>query len=119
MANEKNVYGRPLQLCCGNSGFTREGFCYVPKEDFGNHSICAVVDEAFLAFSYSQGNNLTSARPDLAFPGLKPGNDFFDHVILANDPTFQPRLELSKFFRFFRRWRIESGMVHRGELFCN
>lgn len=74
MANEKNVYGRPLQLCCGNSGFTREGFCYVPSEDYGNHSVCAVVDEAFLAYSYSQGNNLTTPRPDLSFPGLKPGD---------------------------------------------
>ncbi|MBU3023586.1 DUF2237 family protein [Aestuariibacter sp. A3R04] len=74
MANEKNVYGRPLQLCCGNSGFTREGFCYVPVSDIGNHSVCAVVDEPFLAYSVNQGNDLVTPRPELAFAGLKPGD---------------------------------------------
>lgn len=74
MANAKNVYGRPLQLCCGTGGFTREGFCYVPPGDVGNHSVCAVVDEAFLAFSTRMGNDLTTARPEFAFAGLAPGD---------------------------------------------
>lgn len=74
MANEKNVYGKPLQLCCGNTGFTREGFCYVPDSDLGNHSVCAVVDEAFLKFSLDSGNDLITPRPELSFPGLKPGD---------------------------------------------
>ena len=46
MANAKNVLGEPLQLCCGNTGYTREGFCYVPDTDFGNHSICAIMTDA-------------------------------------------------------------------------
>ncbi len=74
MANEKNVLGKPLQLCCGNTGFTREGFCYVPEADLGNHSVCAVVDEPFLAYSQAQGNDLSTPRPDFDFPGLKPGD---------------------------------------------
>ena len=74
MANEKNVYGRPLQLCCGNTGFTREGFCYVPNADIGNHSVCAIVDEPFLAYSVERGNDLVTPRPDMMFPGLKPGD---------------------------------------------
>ncbi|RDV25635.1 DUF2237 domain-containing protein [Alteromonas aestuariivivens] len=74
MANAKNVYGEPLQLCCGNTGFTREGFCYVPDSDYGNHSVCAVVDAAFLQFSYSSGNDLVTPNPQFQFPGLKPGD---------------------------------------------
>jgi len=31
MANQLNVLGTRLQLCCGNGGYTREGFCYVPR----------------------------------------------------------------------------------------
>lgn len=74
MANEKNVLGGPLQLCCGNTGFTREGFCYVPDTDLGNHSVCATVDEAFLEYSLNQGNDLSTPRPEMAFPGLQPGD---------------------------------------------
>lgn len=74
MANEKNVYGRPLKLCCGNTGFTREGFCYVPAADYGNHSVCATVDDAFLEYSKKQGNDLSTPRPEYAFPGLNPGD---------------------------------------------
>ncbi|WP_018984205.1 DUF2237 family protein [Salinimonas chungwhensis] len=74
MANETNVFGKPLMLCCGNSGFTREGFCAVPPADFGNHSICAIVDEPFLTFSARRGNDLMSPRPDMMFPGLAPGD---------------------------------------------
>ena len=74
MANEKNVLGQPLKLCCGNTGFTREGFCYVPSSDLGNHSVCAVMTEEFLAFSKNQGNDLTTAKPQFQFPRLKPGD---------------------------------------------
>ncbi|TDF34863.1 DUF2237 family protein [Alteromonadaceae bacterium M269] len=74
MANEKNVLGKPLQLCCGNGGFTREGFCYVPKSDIGNHSVCVVVSEEFLAFSRAVGNDLSTPIPEYQFAGLKPGD---------------------------------------------
>ncbi len=74
MANEVNVYGKPLMLCCGNTGFTREGFCYVPQEDFGNHSVCAVMTHDFLQYSYEQGNDLITPIPKYSFPGLKAGD---------------------------------------------
>lgn len=74
MANARNVYGKPLQLCCGDTGFTREGFCYVPASDQGNHSVCAVMSTEFLDFSVVQGNDLVTPRPDLMFRGLKPGD---------------------------------------------
>ncbi|MEM0911950.1 MAG: DUF2237 domain-containing protein [Pseudomonadota bacterium] len=74
MANEKNVYGKPLHLCCGNTGFTREGFCYVPFSDYGNHSVCAIVTDEFLAYSKSVGNDLSTPNPQYDFPGLKEGD---------------------------------------------
>lgn len=74
MANAKNVLGEPLQLCCGNSGFTREGFCYTPVGDFGNHSVCAIVTNEFLEYSRAAGNDLITPRPEYDFPGLKAGD---------------------------------------------
>lgn len=74
MANAKNVLGEPLQLCCGNTGFTREGFCYVPKSDFGNHSVCAIMTTDFLEFSANRGNDLMTPNPMYDFPGLKAGD---------------------------------------------
>lgn len=74
MANEKNVLGKPLKLCCGNSGFTREGFCYVPSNDHGNHSVCIIVTQDFLEFSLSRGNDLSTAMPQYQFSGLKEGD---------------------------------------------
>ncbi|MDC8830303.1 DUF2237 family protein [Alteromonas gilva] len=74
MANEFNVLGKPLMLCCHNGGFTREGFCYVPQSDFGNHSVCAVLTDEFLQFSASRGNDLSTPRPEFSFPGLKAGD---------------------------------------------
>lgn len=74
MANEKNVLGKPLKLCCGNGGYTREGFCYVPASDIGNHSVCVIVSTEFLQFSKQRGNDLTTALPEYDFPGLHDGD---------------------------------------------
>ena len=74
MANAKSVLGKPLQLCCGNTGFTREGFCYVPQSDFGNHSVCIIVSDEFLQFSKRLGNDLSTPIPEYQFPGLKAGD---------------------------------------------
>ncbi|MDM7859032.1 DUF2237 domain-containing protein [Alteromonas sp. ASW11-36] len=74
MPNARNVLGEPLQLCCGNTGFTREGFCYVPTSDVGNHSVCAIMTDEFLTFSQSRGNDLSTPNPMYDFPGLKAGD---------------------------------------------
>lgn len=74
MANALNVLDEPLKLCCGNGGFTREGFCYVPAGDVGNHSVCVVVTEEFLQFSKDCGNDLSTPIPEYVFAGLKPGD---------------------------------------------
>jgi uncharacterized protein (DUF2237 family) len=36
--------------------------------------ICAEMTQEFLAFSKARGNDLTTPRPEFAFPGLQPGD---------------------------------------------
>lgn len=69
-----NVLGTRLELCCRNAGFTREGYCYVPESDFGNHSVCAVMTDEFLQYSKAQGNDLITPNPAYDFAGLKAGD---------------------------------------------
>ncbi|GGY44010.1 DUF2237 family protein [Parvularcula lutaonensis] len=72
----KNVLGGELQVCGCNpmTGFTRTGFCETGRQDRGSHTVCAVVDEAFLSFTRQKGNDLSTPRPEWGFPGLKPGD---------------------------------------------
>ncbi|MEB3294044.1 MAG: DUF2237 domain-containing protein [Synechococcales bacterium] len=72
----KNVLGRELQCCCSTprTGFYRDGFCQTGPQDYGSHTICAQVTQAFLEFSRSRGNDLMTPMPLYDFPGLKPGD---------------------------------------------
>lgn len=72
----RNVLGEELRLCgCSPlTGFTRSGFCETGPQDAGSHTVCAVVDEGFLQFTASRGNDLSTPRPEWGFPGLKPGD---------------------------------------------
>lgn len=74
MAN--NVLGTDLQPCCYEpvTGFYRDGYCHTGAGDYGVHTVCAVMTEDFLKFSFEQGNDLTTPRPDFQFPGLKAGD---------------------------------------------
>jgi uncharacterized protein (DUF2237 family) len=72
----RNVLGGPLESCSHAplTGFTRNGCCDTGPGDFGSHTVCAIVTEDFLSFSRAQGNDLSTPRPEFAFPGLKPGD---------------------------------------------
>lgn len=71
-----NVLGTPLKSCSCDpmTGFDRNGCCQSHEQDVGMHTVCAVVDEDFLAFSKRQGNDLSTPRPEYDFPGLVPGD---------------------------------------------
>lgn len=73
---ELNVLGGPLQLCSMNplTGFFRNGHCLTGPLDEGRHTVCAVMTDAFLAFSKSRGNDLSTPMPQYAFPGLRAGD---------------------------------------------
>lgn len=72
----KNVLGGPLQSCSDTprTGFYRDGCCNTGADDFGAHVVCASMTAEFLAFSSARGNDLTTAHPELGFPGVKPGD---------------------------------------------
>jgi uncharacterized protein (DUF2237 family) len=76
MTTELNVLGTELELCCLDpmTGFNRDGFCSTGSRDVGSHTVCAQVTEAFLEYSRSAGNDLSTPMPDYGFPGLKPGD---------------------------------------------
>ena len=76
MSKAQNVIGTELELCGREplTGFFRDGHCATGPQDVGTHTVCAVVTEAFLAFTAEQGNDLVTPRPELRFPGLKPGD---------------------------------------------
>lgn len=71
-----NVFGGELELCCTSpmTGWFRDGSCKTDGRDQGLHVICAEMTEEFLRFSWERGNDLTAARPEFGFPGLKSGD---------------------------------------------
>lgn len=97
--SSNNVFGEPIAVCSNNplTGFYRNGCCDTGPEDRGNHTVCAVMTDEFLAFSKSRGNDLTTPNPSYHFPGLKSG----DHWCLcamrwkeAYDAGAAPRVKL-------------------------
>lgn len=72
----RNILGGELQPCSMDpvTGFFRDGCCNTGSGDVGVHTVCVVVNEAFLAFSQDRGNDLSTPQPQLGFPGLKPGD---------------------------------------------
>ncbi|MDW3191061.1 MAG: DUF2237 domain-containing protein [Cytophagales bacterium] len=76
MDDAKNIFGELLITCSTDpmTGFFRDGCCNTDAEDTGTHTVCAVMTEEFLAYTKSQGNDLTTPIPSYQFPGLKPGD---------------------------------------------
>lgn len=74
MTEARNVLGTPLETCCTDpmTGFYRDGKCSTGAGDIGAHVVCAQVTAEFLAYTKSQGNDLST--PVFGFPGLKPGD---------------------------------------------
>ncbi len=62
---------------CGTApmtGFYRDGCCNTGPDDRGVHTVCCIVNEAFLNESARLGNDLITPMPQYGFPGLKPGD---------------------------------------------
>ncbi len=73
-----NVLGTALQACSQDplTGFFRDGCCNTCDADSGNHTVCAIMTDEFLAFSKYVGNDLSTPRPEYHFPGLKAGDQW-------------------------------------------
>jgi uncharacterized protein len=72
----KNVLGGELEACGTEplTGFYRDGCCNTSDQDYGSHTICAVVTAEFLDHQQSIGNDLSTPVPQFGFPGLAPGD---------------------------------------------
>jgi uncharacterized protein (DUF2237 family) len=72
----KNVLGTELKSCCTDpmTGFYRDGYCRTGADDVGKHTVCILATDEFLEFSKAAGNDLSTPRPEYAFPGLKDGD---------------------------------------------
>ncbi len=75
-SSQKNVLGQPLALASidPTTGYFRNGYCQTDANDRGLHVVAAIVTDAFLKYSLSQGNDLISAYPANNFSGLKAGD---------------------------------------------
>jgi uncharacterized protein (DUF2237 family) len=73
-----NVLGTPLEACSNDplTGWYRDGCCNTDDNDRGSHTVCCVVNEAFLSFAKEQGNDLITPAPQFNFPGLNPGDSW-------------------------------------------
>ncbi|MEM8691636.1 MAG: DUF2237 domain-containing protein [Pseudomonadota bacterium] len=95
-----NVLGEPLQVC-GNdpvTGFFRDGHCNTCAADQGSHTVCAIVNAEFLAYSSYVGNDLSTPRPEFRFPGLKPGDRWClcaSRFMQAHEEGCAPDVDLS------------------------
>jgi uncharacterized protein (DUF2237 family) len=72
----RNVLGLPIEPCSTAplTGFFRDGCCNTGPQDRGSHTVCAVMTEAFLRYSKSAGNDLSTPMAEYGFPGLKAGD---------------------------------------------
>ncbi|MGH7034612.1 MAG: DUF2237 family protein, partial [Stellaceae bacterium] len=72
----RNALGGQLETCSlrPTTGFYRNGCCDTGIDDLGSHTVCVIATAAFLEFSKSRGNDLSTPAPDFGFPGLKAGD---------------------------------------------
>jgi len=95
-----NVLGSALAPCSTNplTGFFRDGACNTCAEDTGSHTVCAVMNAEFLAFSAYVGNDLSTPRREYGFPGLKPGDSWClcaGRFLQAHDAGCAPQVNLA------------------------
>src|SRR4029434_1388926 len=89
------------------TGFYRDGCCNTGREDIGSHTVCVVMTSAFLDFSKSRGNDLSTPMPEFGFPGLKPG----DRWCLCA-PRWQEAFETNQAPRVVLRATHEAALAH-------
>jgi len=74
----RNVFGEPLVPCSFKplTGYFRDGCCKTSVDDTGTHVVCAIMNDEFLEFSKSRGNDLSTPIPEYGFPGLRAGDQW-------------------------------------------
>ena len=98
---QKNVFGEEIETCCESpiTGFFRDGFCHTDDTDEGVHTVCVSMNEDFLEFSKSKGNDLSTPRPEFNFPGLKEGDSWClcaERWAEAHEVSMAPKLYIKR-----------------------
>jgi uncharacterized protein (DUF2237 family) len=103
------VLGETLEICSIQpmTGFYRDGCCNTGRDDIGSHTVCVVMTSAFLEFSKSRGNDLSTPLPELGFPGLKPGDRW---CLCAG--RWQEALDADQAPRVVLRATHEGALIH-------
>ena len=73
-----NVLGEDLMPCSYDpmTGYYRTGCCENHGDDPGMHTVCCRVNDDFLEFSKSRGNDLSTPMPQYGFAGLNNGDQW-------------------------------------------
>jgi hypothetical protein len=61
---DMNILDEPLQICGKKpmTGYYRDGYCKTGSSDEGTHTVCSEVDDQFLEFTMSKGNDLSMLK---------------------------------------------------------
>ena len=61
---DMNILNKRLQICGKNpmTGYNRDGYCKTDSSDKGTHTVCSEVDDEFLEFTMSKGNDLSMLK---------------------------------------------------------
>ena len=75
---QKKVLGEDLEECSKDplTGWFRDGCCNTGEDDHGLHTVCVKVNNQFLEWCKSAGNDLITPHPEFGFPGLKDGDNW-------------------------------------------
>ena len=62
--SDMNILNKPLQICGEDpmTGYYRDGYCKTDSSDKGTHTVCSEVDDEFLEFTKSKGNDLSMLK---------------------------------------------------------
>jgi uncharacterized protein (DUF2237 family) len=62
--SDMNILNGSLQVCGENpmTGYYRDGYCKTGSSDEGTHTVCSEVDDQFLEFTKSKGNDLSMLK---------------------------------------------------------
>lgn len=117
----QSMEGKSLEVCSTKplTGFFRDGRCMTGPQDRGTHVVCAEVSEAFLRFTRSRGNDLSTPAPRYRFAGLKPGDRWClcalrwkEALEAGYAPPVVPEATEATALRYVSRADLEARSVH-------